>query len=43
MSSHKTFNIKQFLAKKQWIWIKAHNQIRYNTKRRHWKRIKLSL
>ncbi|XP_073908757.1 large ribosomal subunit protein eL39-like [Castor canadensis] len=47
MSSHKTFRIKQFLAKKQkqhhpipqWI----HNKRRYNSKRRHWRRAKLGL
>ncbi|XP_037863993.2 large ribosomal subunit protein eL39-like [Chlorocebus sabaeus] len=51
MSSHKTFRIKQFLAKKQkqnhpipqWIWMKTGNKIRYNSKRRHWRRTKLGL
>ncbi|XP_036061305.1 putative 60S ribosomal protein L39-like 5 [Onychomys torridus] len=50
MSSHKTFRIKQFLAKKQkqnhpipqWIRMKTGNKIRYNSKRRHW-RTKLGL
>ncbi|XP_051690975.1 large ribosomal subunit protein eL39 isoform X2 [Oryctolagus cuniculus] len=51
MSSHKTFRIKRFLAKKQkqnrpipqWIWMKTGNKIRYNSKRRHWRRTKLGL
>ncbi|XP_024094891.1 putative ribosomal protein eL39-like 5 [Pongo pygmaeus] len=49
MSSHKTFGIKQFLAKKQkqnrpqWIWMKTGNKIRYNSNRRHWRRTKLGL
>ncbi|XP_055974274.1 60S ribosomal protein L39-like [Sorex fumeus] len=51
MSSHKTFRIKWFLAKKQkqnrpipqWIWMKTGNKIRYNSKRRHWRRTKLGL
>ncbi|XP_043846226.1 putative 60S ribosomal protein L39-like 5 [Dromiciops gliroides] len=51
MSSNKTFRIKMFLAKKQkqnlpisqWIHMKTGNKIRYNSKRRHWKRIKLGL
>ncbi|XP_057409072.1 60S ribosomal protein L39-like [Balaenoptera acutorostrata] len=51
MSSHKTFRIKQFLAKKQkqnrpiaqWIQMKTGNKIRYNSKRRHWRRTKLGL
>ncbi|XP_036053900.1 60S ribosomal protein L39-like [Onychomys torridus] len=46
LSSHKTFRIKGFLAKKQklncpipqWIQMKTGNKIRYNSKRRHWKR-----
>ncbi|XP_032746140.1 60S ribosomal protein L39-like [Rattus rattus] len=50
-SSHKTFRIKRFLAKKQkqnrpspqWIRMKTDNKIRYNSKRRHWRRTKLSL
>ncbi|XP_036158338.1 60S ribosomal protein L39-like [Myotis myotis] len=49
MSSHKTFRIKTFLAKKQkqnrpipqWIRMKTGNKIRYNLKRRHWRRTKL--
>ncbi|XP_069884764.1 large ribosomal subunit protein eL39-like [Dipodomys merriami] len=51
MSSHKTFRIKPFLAKKQkqnhpipqWIRMKTGNKIRYNSKRRHWRRTKLGL
>ncbi|XP_077700556.1 large ribosomal subunit protein eL39-like [Canis aureus] len=51
LSSHKTFRIKQFLAKKQkqnrpipqWIQMKTGNKIRYNSKRRHWRRTKLGL
>ncbi|XP_032451362.1 60S ribosomal protein L39-like [Lynx canadensis] len=51
MSSHKTFRIKQFMAKEQkqnhpipqWIQIKTGNKIRYNSKRRHWRRTKLHL
>ncbi|XP_012913387.1 large ribosomal subunit protein eL39-like [Mustela nigripes] len=51
MCSHKTLRIKQFLAKKQkqnrpipqWIWMKTDNKIRYNFKRRHWRRTKLGL
>ncbi|XP_032273891.1 large ribosomal subunit protein eL39-like [Halichoerus grypus] len=51
MPSHKTFRIKGFLAKKQkqnrpiaqWIRMKSGNKIRYNSKRRHWRRTKLGL
>uniref|UniRef100_A0A8C0PPH7 60S ribosomal protein L39-like n=3 Tax=Canis lupus TaxID=9612 RepID=A0A8C0PPH7_CANLF len=51
MSSHKTFRIKRFLATKQkqnhpipqWIQMKTGNKIRYNSKRRHWRRTKLGL
>ncbi|XP_077774638.1 large ribosomal subunit protein eL39-like [Podarcis muralis] len=51
MSSHKTFKIKRFLAKKQklnrltpqWICMKTGNKISYNSKRRHWKRTELRL
>ncbi|XP_078189250.1 large ribosomal subunit protein eL39-like [Callithrix jacchus] len=51
VSSHKTFRIKQFLAKKQkqnrpilqWIRMKTGNKISYNSKRRHWRRTKLGL
>ncbi|XP_051019178.1 60S ribosomal protein L39-like [Acomys russatus] len=49
MSSHKTSRIKPFLAKKQkqkcpipqWIQMKTGNKTRYNSKRRHWRRVKL--
>uniref|UniRef100_A0A8D2B1P4 Large ribosomal subunit protein eL39 n=1 Tax=Sciurus vulgaris TaxID=55149 RepID=A0A8D2B1P4_SCIVU len=51
MSSHKTLRIKQSLAKKQkqnWpipqgIQIKTGNTIRYNSKRRQWRRAKRGL
>ncbi|XP_033291872.1 60S ribosomal protein L39-like [Orcinus orca] len=51
LSSHKTFRIKQFLAKKQkqnhpipqWIRMKTGNKMRYNSKRRHWRRTTLGL
>ncbi|CAO2594435.1 60S ribosomal protein L39 [Lemmus lemmus] len=51
MSSHKTFRIKRFLAKKQkqnhpipqWTQMKTGSKIRYNSKRRHWRRMKLGL
>ncbi|XP_046394454.1 60S ribosomal protein L39 [Ischnura elegans] len=51
MSAHKTFKIKQKLAKKlkqnrpipQWIRMRTGNTIRYNSKRRHWRRTKLKL
>uniref|UniRef100_A0A673V614 Large ribosomal subunit protein eL39 n=1 Tax=Suricata suricatta TaxID=37032 RepID=A0A673V614_SURSU len=46
MSSSPTFRIKRFLAKKQkqnrlipqLIGMKTGNKIRYNSKRRHWRR-----
>uniref|UniRef100_A0A4X1WBT5 60S ribosomal protein L39 n=2 Tax=Sus scrofa TaxID=9823 RepID=A0A4X1WBT5_PIG len=49
MSSHKTFRIKQFLAKMQkqnrpilqWIRMKTGNKIRYDWKGRHWRITKL--
>nr|XP_035144830.1 60S ribosomal protein L39-like [Callithrix jacchus] len=49
MSSHKTFRIKRFLSKKQkqnhpipqCIRMTTGNKIRYNSKRRHWRRTKL--
>ncbi|KAM5305485.1 large ribosomal subunit protein eL39-like, partial [Glossophaga mutica] len=49
--SHKTFKITRFLAKKQkqnqpipqWIQMKTVNRIRYNSKRRHWRRTNLGL
>lgn len=48
--SHKTFRIKKKLAKKQrqnrpipqWIRFRTGNTIRYNAKRRHWRRTKLN-
>ncbi|XP_032733356.1 60S ribosomal protein L39-like [Lontra canadensis] len=51
MSSHKTFRIKLFLAKKQKqnhpiprrIQMKSGNAIRYNPRRRRWRRAKLGL
>jgi len=51
MSSHKTFRIKRKLAKcqkmnrpvPQWVRMKTGNRIRYNAKRRHWRRTKLKL
>ncbi|XP_042110491.1 large ribosomal subunit protein eL39-like [Ovis aries] len=50
-SSHKTFRIKQFMAKKQkqncpnapTDWIIMYNRIRYSSKRRHWRRTELGL
>ncbi|XP_027176144.1 60S ribosomal protein L39-like [Coffea eugenioides] len=49
MPSHKTFFIKKKLAKKKrqnrpiphWIRMRTGNTIRYNAKRRHWRRTKL--
>ncbi|XP_008702118.1 60S ribosomal protein L39-like [Ursus maritimus] len=49
MCSHKTFRIKQFLAKKQkqncpipqWIQLKNGHKIRHYSKRRHWRRTML--
>ncbi|XP_003478799.1 large ribosomal subunit protein eL39-like [Cavia porcellus] len=51
MISHKTFRIKQFLMKKQkqnhsipqWIQMKTGYKIKYNSKRRHWRRTKQGL
>uniref|UniRef100_A0A0N5BAW0 Large ribosomal subunit protein eL39 n=2 Tax=Strongyloididae TaxID=6246 RepID=A0A0N5BAW0_STREA len=51
MSSHKTFIVKRKLAKAQkqnrplpqWFRMKTDNKIRYNAKRRHWRRTKLKL
>ncbi|XP_060109203.1 large ribosomal subunit protein eL39-like [Heteronotia binoei] len=48
MSSHKILKIKRYLAKKQkqnqpiplCISMKTGNKIRYNSKRRHWRRTK---
>ncbi|XP_030548376.1 60S ribosomal protein L39-like isoform X2 [Rhodamnia argentea] len=49
MPSHKSFRIKKKLAKKmrqnrpipRWILSRTSNTIRYNAKRRHWRRTKL--
>ncbi|KAH9626576.1 hypothetical protein KSS87_004633 [Heliosperma pusillum] len=49
MPSHKSFMIKKKLAKKMrqnrpiphWIRMRTDNTIRYNAKRRHWRRTKL--
>ncbi|EFB22343.1 hypothetical protein PANDA_021399, partial [Ailuropoda melanoleuca] len=49
MCSHKTFRIKQFLAKKQkqncpipqWIQMKNGHKIRHYSRRRHWRRTML--
>ncbi|XP_075859856.1 large ribosomal subunit protein eL39-like [Microcebus murinus] len=49
MSPHETFRIKRFLARvqkqnrsvPQWIWMKTGNKIKYNSKRRHWRRSQL--
>ncbi|PKA48290.1 60S ribosomal protein L39-3 [Apostasia shenzhenica] len=49
MPSHKSFKIKKKLAKKMrqnrpipyWIRMRTENTIRYNAKRRHWRRTKL--
>ncbi|CAM4741717.1 unnamed protein product [Rotaria magnacalcarata] len=51
MPSHKTLKIKKVLAKKQkqnrpvpqWIRMRTGNTIRYNSKRRHFRRTKLKL
>uniref|UniRef100_A0A061RNH1 Large subunit ribosomal protein L39e n=2 Tax=Tetraselmis sp. GSL018 TaxID=582737 RepID=A0A061RNH1_9CHLO len=51
MPSHKTFRTKRTLAKKQrqnrpipqWIRFRTNNKIRYNAKRRHWRRTKLGI
>ncbi|XP_031636256.1 60S ribosomal protein L39 isoform X4 [Sitodiplosis mosellana] len=51
MAAHKSFRIKRVLAKKlkqncsipQWIRMRTGNKIRYNAKRRHWRRTKLKL
>ena len=49
--SHKSFRTKVTLAKKQkqnrpipqWIRLRTDSKIRYNAKRRHWRRTKLGL
>ena len=51
MGAHKSFRIKMKLAKKQkqnrpvpqWVRMKTGNTIRYNAKRRHWRRTKLKM
>ena len=49
--SQKTFKVKRILAKKQkqnrsmpqWFRLRTGNTMRYNSKRRHWRRSKLGL
>ena len=49
--ANKTFKVKKTLAKKlkqnrpipQWIRMRTGNTIRYNAKRRHWRRTKIGL
>ena len=51
MPCNKTFRVKKILAKKQksnrpipqWIRMRTDNRIRYNAKRRHWRRTKIGL
>ncbi|AET41421.1 60S ribosomal protein eL39 Ecym_8130 [Eremothecium cymbalariae DBVPG len=51
MAAKKSFKIKQKLAKAknqnrplpQWFRLKTNNTIRYNAKRRHWRRTKLGI
>eukprot|EP00020_Sapocribrum_chincoteaguense_P002574 CAMPEP_0170744736 /NCGR_PEP_ID=MMETSP0437-20130122/7937_1 /TAXON_ID=0 /ORGANISM="Sexangularia sp." /LENGTH=51 /DNA_ID=CAMNT_0011083445 /DNA_START=62 /DNA_END=217 /DNA_ORIENTATION=- len=51
MPSHKSLKVKKVLAKKakqnrpipQWIRLRTGNTIRYNNKRRHWRRTKLGI
>ncbi|CCE80107.1 Piso0_003205 [Millerozyma farinosa CBS 7064] len=51
MPSQKSFRVKQKLAKAQkqnrplpqWIRLRTGNKIRYNAKRRHWRRTKLNI
>lgn len=51
MPSHKSIRTKLTLAKKakqnrpipQWIRLRTDNTIRYNSKRRHWRRTKLNI
>ncbi|KAL3811266.1 hypothetical protein ACHAXA_003365 [Cyclostephanos tholiformis] len=50
-ASQKTFRTKRTLAKKQrqnrplpqWIRLRTDNTVKYNAKRRHWRRTKLGL
>ena len=51
MPCNKTFRVKKILAKKgkqnrqipQWFRMRTGNTIRYNAKRRHWRRTKIGL
>nr|CAX82571.1 Ribosomal protein L39 [Schistosoma japonicum]CAX82600.1 Ribosomal protein L39 [Schistosoma japonicum]CAX82603.1 Ribosomal protein L39 [Schistosoma japonicum]CAX82632.1 Ribosomal protein L39 [Schistosoma japonicum] len=51
MGSHKTLRFKTKLGKKlkqnrtlpYWVRLKTGNRIKYNAKRRHWRRTKLKL
>jgi len=51
MPANKTMRTKKVLAKKlkqnrpipQWIRMRTGNKIRYNSKRRHWRRTKIGL
>jgi len=51
MPSHKSFRTKSLLGKKArqnrpipgWIRMRTGNTIRYNAKRRHWRRTKLGI
>ncbi|KAJ3019943.1 60S ribosomal protein L39 [Thoreauomyces humboldtii] len=51
MPSNKSFKVKRILGKKDkqnrpipnWIRLRTDNTIRYNAKRRHWRRTKLNL
>lgn len=51
MPANKTMKVKKTLAKKlkqnrpipQWIRMRTGNKIRYNSKRRHWRRTKIGL
>ncbi|OBA21611.1 hypothetical protein METBIDRAFT_41590 [Metschnikowia bicuspidata var. bicuspidata NRRL YB-4993] len=51
LQANKSFKVKQKLAKAskqnrplpQWIRLKTDNTIRYNAKRRHWRRTKLGV
>ncbi|KAJ2062569.1 60S ribosomal protein L39 [Coemansia sp. S146] len=51
LPSNKSFRIKRILGKKQkqdrsipsWFRFKSDTKIRYNAKRRHWRRTKLNL
>ncbi|SPO02755.1 probable RPL39 - 60S large subunit ribosomal protein L39.e [Cephalotrichum gorgonifer] len=51
MPSHKSFRTKQKLAKAQkqnrpiphWIRLRTDNTIRYNAKRRHWRKTRIGI